>query len=258
MQVNFKSGIKALSLIICIISFLAVSLYLFHPSDQRLPVQAESTYLFHPGFGNPTIDGYVDPGEWAGADSHTIDIESVSIAGTLTATLYVMQNETDLFLGYVLNDDEFTTDYLYGIYGDTAFIEFDDNNSGALYEVNENRVSIYASSPWYHDKYFFSDTGGAYDDITQVGGETNGAGASGRHGDLTHYELRFPLCSGDTYDFCLSPGDVLGLRVGYYDIYMGTSELTAVIWYYPSVSTTSLVTIKLEDFLFSYLPLVVK
>ena len=49
------------------------------------------------------------------------------------------------------------------------------------------------------------------------GGVSNGSGAAGRIGNLNHFELRHPLCSGDTLDFCLHPGDVIGFRLEYLD-----------------------------------------
>lgn len=257
MNISLTKGIRALSILSGVVCLLVISVVLLFPSNHQTPVWAASAYLFHPGLGSATLDGYIQPGEWAGADSLTLTMAGSSYPDPV-GTLYVMQSPTDLYLGFAVDAQELTQDDLYGIYGDTVFFEFDDNNSGSLFEVYENKALVYATSPWYGDHYFFVDTGGSYADITQTGGETNGAGASGHHDDHNHYEMRFPLCSADFYDFCLTPGDILGLRVGYYDIYQGEPDLNMWLSFYPANTKDSLVTIEVIDVNNCFLPLVLK
>ena len=49
------------------------------------------------------------------------------------------------------------------------------------------------------------------------GGSSDGAVAASRVGDLNHFEIKHPLCSGDEKDFCLLPGGVVGFRLEYLD-----------------------------------------
>lgn len=216
------------------------------------PVSAASSYLFHPGFGTAVIDGHIEASEWVEADSYSL----VLTASSMTGTLYVMQSATDLYLGFVVDDDEFTIGYLYGLHGDTVEIAFDDNNSGSLYEVDENKVTIMPVTPWVYDAHFYNTTGSSEADTDQTGGETNGEAMAARHGDDNHFELRFPLCSGDSYDFCLTPGDILGLQIQYDDM-VNYGGLSYTGHRYPGVNNDSLVTIEISAFL-TYLPLIRK
>jgi len=213
-------------------------------------VRADSAHLFIPGIGNAVIDGYIDPTEWAAADSYALTMTN----STMTGTLFVMQNKTDLYLGFTIDDNEFTTGYSSGLYGDTMQFEFDDDNSGLLYDVGENKATIFAATPFYRDAHYINTTGSSTADTT-VGGEENGEGLSARHGDKNHFELRFPLCSGDSYDFCLSPGSIVGLRIKYYDMVPDNGGFVYSAHLYPGGELTSLVTIQLFA-LYSYLPLI--
>lgn len=233
---------------------LIILFILFLSSLQPNPVLADSSYLFHPGYGTPVIDGNVDAIEWSEADTYT----QVMSGSTLIGTLFVLQDHTNIYLGFVIDDDELTTGYWYGLLGDTVEIFFDDDNSGALFEINENKISINPVTP-YRDKHFTNITGSSTDDISQPGGQTDGQGFVTRQGDYNHFELSFPLCSGDTYDFCLSAGSVLGLQVQYSDFGTDTAEPSPP----PSGSSlpgnldTDLVTIEIQNFSYSvFLPLI--
>ena len=231
---------------VLLVGVIALVLSLCGPGE----VWAVSEHLFIPGIGSAVIDGYIDPTEWAAADSYALTMTS----STMTGTLYVMQSLTDLYLGFTIDDDEFTTGKKFGLYGDILQFEFDDDNSGLLYDMGENKVTIFAADPFYRDAHFINTTGSSTPDIA-VGGETNGQGASARHGDLNHYELRFPLCSGDSYDFCLGPGSIIGLQIKYYDMVPDNGDFVYTAHLYPGSELTSLVTIKLFG-LYTYLPLI--
>jgi hypothetical protein len=213
-------------------------------------VRAVSMHQFEPGIGSAVIDGYVDPTEWAAADSYALTMTN----STMTGTLYVMQSMTDLYLGFTIDDDEFTTGEKFGLYGDTVQFEFDDDNSGLLFDVGENKVTIFAATPFYRDAHFVNTTGSSHTDISE-GGEENGEGLSARHADKNHYELRFPLCSGDDYDFCLGPGRIFGLRVKYYDMVPDNEDFAYSAHLYPGGELDSLVTIQTWA-LNNYLPLI--
>ncbi len=172
-------------------------------------VSATSSYLFHPGYGTPIIDGNVETNEWAAADTYT-QVMFGSDTG-LTGTLYVLQDRENLYLGFIIDDDELTLGDWYGLLGDTLEIDFDDNNSDTLFEVGENRVTIDAVTP-YRDAHFVNTSGSSLEDAQQ-----DGNGNLARQGSYNHFELAFPLCSGDTDDFCLTGGSILGLQITYDD-----------------------------------------
>lgn len=232
----------------------------FPASPQR--VKAIASIEFFPNYGIATIDGQVGASEWSNADSAPFITDgNTHIAGTF----YVMQSNTDLYIGVTLADDEFTQEDWSGLLGDTIFFDFDDDNSGELYETGENRFINYAYSPWYRDDYFRSDEDGGYSypdtylNPQDPPGVNNGYGRAARHDDLNHYEMSFPLCSGDTYDFCLHPGDAVGLRVKYYDIYpVDESTNNVIVGYFPSQNRDELALIHISEFKLVYLPLIRK
>jgi len=235
-----------------IISFLPLA---SHESPRS--VSANTYPNLFPGVGIATIDGLIDPIEWANADSVSFTTEGVAeIAGTF----YVMQSDTELYLGVSLADDEFNQEYLYGLYGDTILFDFDDDNSGSLYEIGENRFISYAYSPWYKDTFFYTDDPGgySYEDTSQPGGVNNGDGRAARNSDLNMYEVAYPLCSGDTYDFCLHPADVVGLRVKYYDIYRVGDSFLGSVGFFPGQNLDSLILIHISEVNNCYLPLIMK
>lgn len=234
--------------------FVIIIFLILHTPFQPTLVSADSSYLFHPGFGKPTIDGIVETSEWANADTYT----QVMVNSTLTGTLYVLQDNSNLYLGFVIDDDELTTNYWYGLLGDTLDLFFDDDNSGSLYEVNEN-IIVMDPVTQYYDKYFTNASGNHEEDINQPGGQTDGEGQVSRPGNHNHFELSFPLCSGDIYDFCLSPGNILGLQIKYYDIDSNTAmpSPSPSTSFLPGNEATELVTIEIQDFSNSvFLPLI--
>lgn len=245
---------KIFPLFFVLLGLIILSFFLLHPTDNLPPVWAASAHLFHPGIGTATINGSIEASEWVAADTYSLLMWNAS-SSSLTGTLYVMQSDTDLYLGFTVDDDEFTTGSIYGLYGDTLQFLFDDNNSGSLFEVGENKFAAFATDPWYQDQFFVNTTGSSNYDYTQTGGETNGEGMSGRQGSLNHFEVRFPLCSGDDFDFCLAPGDILGLQVKYYDV---ETSLNYSAYLYPGGGNTDLVTIEIIGDRLIYLPLILK
>ncbi len=170
----------------------------------------------------------------------------------LTGTLYVMQDWENLYLGFIINDDELTVGDWYGILGDTLEINFDDDNSGALYEVGENKITVDSVTPFW-DAHYVNTSGGSSVDTQQ-----DGQGYLTRQGGTNHVELAFPLCSGDSDDFCLTGGDVLGLQLQYNDY----DTLTAVPTpppdgsRMPGLEDYELMTIEIQSFNNTFLPLI--
>jgi len=246
-----KRWIKRLLISSITLIFLLIGLIIFFSSFGSTHVFADGVPGMIPGLGVATIDGIIDPSEWSTASTYNQLMTFTE--PYLDGTIYVMQDNSSIYLGFTLDDDEFTTHYINGLYGDTLIFEFDDNNSGSLWEIGENKLSIYATDPWWVDAYFVNVSGSSSQDTQQ-----DGIGRSSRQGNLNHYELQFPLCSGDSEDFCLSPGNVVGLRLKYYDVYPVDDSFAYVANFLPSSSTSSLITITVQDWDNIYLPLVSK
>jgi hypothetical protein len=255
---SFRKTSKGILIIPCVISPLILGAFLLFPYQYQSPVWAESAHLFHPGIGEAVIDGSIGVGEWSEADAYTLQLSSAS-STIFHGTLYVMQSSTDIYLAFNVNDDELTMGYIYGLYGDTLIFDFDDNNSGSLYQENENQVTIFAADPGYADNYYYEVTGASQLDTTIAGGTIDGQGDVDRHDFYNQYELRFPLCSGDEKDFCLYPGDILGLRIQYCDVFPIAEGFDLDVYSYPNNLNTSLVTIEIADVdTYTYLPLILK
>jgi hypothetical protein len=262
LEVKMNHSIKNVSsflfILFCAVPILVFSVVFLFSAQHQPSVLAESAYLFHPGIGEAVIDGSIGVDEWNDADTHVMLLASANPT-LLYGTLYVMQSSTDLYLAFNVNDDELTMGYIYGLYGDTLIFDFDDDNSGSLYEVNENQVTIFAADPGYADNYYYEATGASEPDTNITGGTTDGQGDVDRHEFYNQYELRFPLCSGDTKDFCLYPGDILGLRIQYCDVFPIEEGFDLDVYSYPNNLNTSLVTIEIADVnTYTYLPLIMK
>lgn len=179
-------------------------------------VSAHSGDIFGPACGAATIDGVVNPAEWSGASRRTFQMVKPGGGNPFTATLYVMNSRHYLYLGITINDDEFT---LYGQYlpqGDGFRIDFDNDHSGSLFALGDDALTIGARPPQFGDKHIYNLPSSIRSD-TEDGGTADGMGAARRVGDLNHFELRHPLCSGDSLDFCLHPTGIVGFRLEYLD-----------------------------------------
>jgi hypothetical protein len=76
---------------------------------------------------------------------------------------------------------------------------------------------IAAGAPQFGDNYLYGlEYHSAQSDLIG-GGTLDGSGSASRVGELNHFELKHPLCSGDALDFCLQPGDTVGFRLEYLD-----------------------------------------
>jgi hypothetical protein len=182
-----------------------------------MQVSADSVDTFGPACGFATIDGEVDPAEWSGASSQTILMVSPGSAPQFTMTLHVMNSGTYLYIGITINDDEFSTLGQYLPKGDGFRIDFDNDHSGTLFSLGDDVLGLYAAYPQFEDNYIYISENRAATSDTDDGGTSDGIGAASRKDSLNHFELRHPLCSGDTHDFCLHAGDTVGFRVEYLD-----------------------------------------
>ncbi len=202
------------SVLLVIVAFAVLASSL---KNALIIVSAHSGDVFGPACGAAAVDGVVNTVEWSSASTQTFQMYSPSSADPFTATLYVMNSEFFLDLGITINDDEFSTIGTWLPQGDGFRIDFDNDHSGSLFALGDDVLSITAGLPQFEDAYIYvSATKSATSDVNG-GGTSDGVGAASRVGDLNHFELRHPLCSGDSLDFCLHPTDTVGFRLEYLD-----------------------------------------
>ena len=99
---------------------------------------------------------------------------------------------------------------------------------------------------------------GSSTEDTDDGGQNNGVGRVSRQGDYNHFELSFPLCSGDSHDFCLTPGSVFGLKIKYDDLHYDGGVVPEGASSYPDSGLDDLVTIEILSTIDSFLPLILR
>jgi hypothetical protein len=180
-------------------------------------VSAHSGNIFGPACGEATIDGIVTPAEWSSASTQTFQMVSPGGAAPFTATLYVMNGGNYLYLGITINDDEFSTIGTWLPNGDGFRIDFDNDHGGTLFARYDDVLGMSAGAPQFEDGYIYDEVNHSSQADVKGGGTSNGTGAASRVGDLNHFELKHPLCSGDFLDYCLHPGDTIGFRLEYLD-----------------------------------------
>jgi len=174
-----------------------------------------------------------------------------------TATLYVMNSGYYLYMGITINDDELSTHGNFLPYGDMLRIDFDNDHSDTLLAVGDDVFYVYADSPRFEDMYILGNPAPASTGLdSEYGGTMDGVGAASRVGELNHFELRYPLCSGDELDFCLHPADIVGFRLNYMDAQADGS--TGSSQFYPAFNDTAIADIVVGTCsavdLFTYLP----
>jgi hypothetical protein len=229
--------------------------------DQPKPAAAHSSDVFGPACGKPLIDGEVVPGEWSTASQQTFIMESGSETEIQTATLHVMNSANNLYLGITIDDDEFSTVGQYLSHGDGFRIDFDNDHGGTLFSVGDDVLITTADQPQFHDSFVDGDPVPASSEAdAENGGTSDGSSVASRVGNNNHFELQHPLCSGDSLDFCLKPGDTVGFRLEYLDAeangdFGGTS-------FFPGIPDTSVADIIIGDCsvadIDTYIPIIMK
>jgi hypothetical protein len=200
-----------------LLAMAAFTVLILNLQYSPMNVSAHSGDVFGPACGAAIVDGKINAAEWANASKKTFQMFSPSAAEPFTATLYVMNGAHYLYLGITINDDELSTVGEFLPDGDGFRIDFDNDHGGTLFELGDDVLGIHAGFPQFTDAYLFVPaTQSARSDI-ESGGTSDGAGAANRAGGLNHFELRHPLCSGDSLDFCLHPTDTVGFRLEYLD-----------------------------------------
>ena len=188
------------------------------------------------GFGTPTIDGVISPGEWdsAGTISFPVNIPLNDGGGTVPGTLLVMNDETNLFLAI---------EYPHTTVGSDLSFEFDNDHGGGSRENGDDAILFTRTG--FSDAFRtnqppcpagrptgscgFRDTDATVGGVTvifdgtidgvgvfsnspciSVGGQPVDCGST----SVTVFELSHPLDSADdAHDFSLSPGDTVGFSL---------------------------------------------
>ena len=221
-----------------LISMAIFSSVIFMLNYAPSAVSAHVGSPFGPKCGSAVIDGNVDASEWSTASKMTFEMVHPNSPVPFTATLYVMNSNNYLYMGITINDDELSTTAQYLPKGDGFRIDFDNDHGGTLLSLNDDVLGIAAGLPQFDDSYIYNLPSSSHSDL-QGGGKTDGAGAATRVGDLNHFELKHPLCSGDSLDFCLTPttSNTVGFRLEYLDAEANGSFGSSQ--YYPGTGNTS-------------------
>lgn len=171
----------------------------------------------------PSIDGVIDPREWAQADQ----IGFVTATGRFSGAILVMNDNSNLYVAVIVSDTTITNRIL------TMFF---DNNHNGLLEVGEDLL-VSAGPPFgpegtgipFGDGFILSASYTAVstsNDALFPGGTTDGQGRFSFDGEgLNLFEFSHPLCSPDTtHDFCLSTADTVGFLMEYTNADEGVSD----------------------------------
>jgi hypothetical protein len=167
------------------------------------------------------IDGSRD-GVWTDpncADSATIGPLNLSGGGPgdqPDGTLYWLHDGTDLYLGFKLprpsSEDNTTVAYEFDV---GAVSDGSANLDDDLFEISQEKNKGQVTQAFV-DRYLESNclTGNSICGATD--GSPDGAGSIGfddsdPSDEFIWYELSHPLCSGETRDFCVNPGDTIGM-----------------------------------------------
>jgi len=200
-----------------LLAMATLMVIILRQENTSIDVSAHSGDIFGPACGAAVIDGEVNTSEWASSSAQTFQMSVPGSATPFTATLNVMNGAHYLYLGITINDDELSTIGEYLPNGDSFRIDFDNDNSGELFGLWDDVLSVTAGLPQFEDGFIIIATqSSASSDLTNAG-TSDGVGAVNRVGDLNHFEVKHPLCSGDDLDFCLQPNDVVGFRLEYLD-----------------------------------------
>ncbi len=161
------------------------------------------------GVGTATVDGILSPGEWDAAGSIDLVI-NLPGGGTEAATLFVMNDATDLYLA--LRFARSVVDP-----GNSLVLEFDNNDDGVA--ANGDDVIVFNPAVGFFDEFRTNEppcppgspeAACGLADVTD-GGQNDGAGAFSNDGTFSVYELRHTLKSGDLgHDFALDGNQTVG------------------------------------------------
>ena len=194
-----------------VVSFLATLIALTLPGFAQAHHDPPFVYQGARAATTPTINGSIGAGEWSDTPSYDVTFEGVP------GTVRMKHDAEFLYVAMTATDDSS---------GDKSMgVLFDDNHDG-IKDPGEDVMLGFASPFSFGADYYFSSAGSSgashYSDAGDGGtnppggGSDNVVGAGQVVGPEVTFELRHPLCSEDTvHDFCLDPGDTVGLDFMY-------------------------------------------
>jgi hypothetical protein len=152
------------------------------------------------GCGVAKIDGVLSAGEWSGAASQVINVTTA--AGSVPATLYVMNDNINLYIALKFPDS--------APHEGSLGIEFDNDNDGVAAEVGDDGI-VYNVQFGFFDGY---RTATLFPEDTDGGGTKDGQGAFANDGTYSTYEIAHPFNSGDTgHDIAAYPTQTVGFFI---------------------------------------------
>ena len=156
----------------------------------------------------PTVDGVIDTAvEWVLADSETF-----IIGADYSGTLYVMNDDTNLYLAVEIADDDFGTN---ASTRDSPVFYFDNDHDGLGPEIGDDSV-LCSSFSFVSFDQFYQDPSWAWDSLNL--GTADGTVAATGDGTHNYFEISHPLNStDDDHDFSLTLGDTVGFMMRYVD-----------------------------------------
>jgi hypothetical protein len=154
------------------------------------------------GYGTANIDGVMNPGEWSAAATASFGPFTVG-PQTITGTLYMMNDDKNLYIGVVIDGDDDFSD------GDGFHVYFD-NDWGAETYMESGDDGVVAYGAFGFKDLHVSDFGIIEEDRYFTIGSDDGLAAGSRQGSSNVFELSHPLNSGDSDDFSLSAGQTVG------------------------------------------------
>lgn len=164
-------------------------------------VSAPFTVVAPPPPSAPTIDGFMNAGEWDGAATFNFTA-NLPGGGTTPATLFVKNDAQNLYLAV-----RFVQNTVLSGENRLGF-EFDNNNDGIGPAAGDDYF-VFQHTPISVFSDAFRSAGGA--GVT-TDTQADGAGAFGNNETYSVYEISHPLNSGQTgQDFALTAGSTIGL-----------------------------------------------
>ena len=167
------------------------------------------------GQGTATIDGVLGGSEWGTADTFDIAVSDGLNAGL--GRVYLMNDEENLYFALEVS----------GISTANPLVEirFDENGDGIF---SDNDDALRLTTGFSDDVQFDLFTDGYYvaeivddettlfnfeADVSQDGGISDGAGASGFSDGVSIFEMSHPMSSGELLDVDLTPGDTVPFQI---------------------------------------------
>ena len=150
----------------------------------------------------PTLDGTITGPEWSNATSYNITL--TGSGGTFSASARFVHTATDLYVGVVVQDSTAAAHA-------SLSASFDNGNNGTSDAGDDDWNEFLDTGA---EDFYYNATVHSYVNDGLGQNQTTAAGA--RSGGAVTFEIKHPLCSGDTgHDLCVSSGQTVGVNFQY-------------------------------------------